>query len=224
MTMKKGKLGLLLTSILLMLLVAACGGGGSDSEGSAGNEAGTGEGTQAAEYKDELNVALTAQPPTLDTALTVSAVALDTAGNIFEQLYTLNAEYEPVPQLAESVERSEDGLTYTFKLRQGVKFHNGEEMTADDVVASMNRWLVTSSRAKVLLTGANFEEVDPYTVKLTVEAPTSDVLILMLRRHNSRPLCRRRSLIPLRQTAFKNTSVLARINSRSGSRTSTFIW
>ncbi|GAB6928317.1 ABC transporter substrate-binding protein [Paenibacillus sp. JCM 10914] len=177
--MKKGKLGLLLTSILLMLLVAACGGGGSDSEGSAGNEAGTGEGTQAAEYKDELNVALTAQPPTLDTALTVSAVALDTAGNIFEQLYTLNAEYEPVPQLAESVERSEDGLTYTFKLRQGVKFHNGEEMTADDVVASMNRWLVTSSRAKVLLTGANFEEVDPYTVKLTVEAPTSDVLILI---------------------------------------------
>ena len=131
------------------------------------------------EYKDELNIALTAQPPTLDTALTVSAVALDTAGNIFERLYTLNANYEPVPALAESVERSEDGLTYTFALRQGVKFHNGKEMTSEDVVASMNRWLVTSSRAKVPLTNAKFEAVDTYTVKLTVESPTSDVLILI---------------------------------------------
>ncbi|GIO99131.1 peptide ABC transporter substrate-binding protein [Paenibacillus lautus] len=177
--MKARKLGLLLSSIVLMMWIAACGNGSDQAaEGNAENK-GSEKQAEQKEYKDELNIALTAQPPTLDTALTVSAVALDTAGNIFEQLYTLNAKYEPVPALAESVERSEDGLTYTFALRQGVKFHNGKEMTSEDVVASMNRWLVTSSRAKVLLTNAKFEAVDTYTVKLTVEAPTSDVLILI---------------------------------------------
>ncbi|MDL1161622.1 ABC transporter substrate-binding protein, partial [Yersinia pestis] len=177
--MKARKLGLLLSSIVLMMLIAACGNGSDQAAESAAEDKGSEKQAEQQEYKDELNIALTAQPPTLDTALTVSAVALDTAGNIFEQLYTLNANYEPVPALAESVERSEDGLTYTFALRQGVKFHNGKEMTSEDVVASMNRWLVTSSRAKVLLTNAKFEAVDTYTVKLTVEAPTSDVLILI---------------------------------------------
>lgn len=177
--MKARKLGLLLSSIVLMLLIAACGSGSDQAAEGAAEDNGSEQQAEQKEYKDELNIALTAQPPTLDTALTVSAVALDTAGNIFEQLYTLNANYEPVPALAESVERSEDGLTYTFALRQGVKFHNGNEMTSEDVVASMNRWLVTSSRAKVLLTNAKFEAVDTYTVKLTVESPTSDVLILI---------------------------------------------
>lgn len=186
--MKIRKFSLLLSTVALFVLLAACGGNNNaNTAGGANTGTGTEAGSnatqapseEAKEYKDELHVALTAQPPTLDTAQTVSAVALDTAGNIFEQLYTLNADYEPVPQLAESVERSEDGLAYTFKLREGVKFHNGKEMTAEDVVPSMNRWLVTSSRAKVLLTNANFEAVDPYTVKLTVEAPTSDVLILI---------------------------------------------
>ncbi|MEF2246619.1 ABC transporter substrate-binding protein [Paenibacillus sp. IITD108] len=184
--MKSKKWGLLV-AILLLMVTAACGSGGNkQTPGNSSPSPAVNEGSkddankdESKEYKDELNIALTAQPPTLDTAMTVSAVALDTAGNIFEQLYTLNANYEPVPALAESVERSEDGLSYTFKLRQGVKFHNGKELTSEDVVASMNRWLVTSSRAKVLLQNAKFEAVDTYTVKLTVEKATSDVLILI---------------------------------------------
>lgn len=183
--MKLKKTGLLGIILILSLIAAAC----SKESSPVGSTAPTGSGTASnapasqaptgQEYKEELNIALTAQPPTLDTAITVSAVALDTAGNIFEQLYTLNANYEPVPVLAESYERSEDGLTYTFKLRKGVKFHNGKEMKADDVTASMNRWLVTSSRAKVLLVDAKFETVDDYTVKLTVKQATSDILILI---------------------------------------------
>lgn len=173
--MNKKKLGLVFITFVLVLLTVACSNNSSTNDKEAVGETDT----AAKQYKEELNIALTAQPPTLDTAQTVSAVALDTAGNIFEQLYTLNANYEPVPMLAESVDISEDGLTYTFNLRQGVKFHNGKEMTSEDVVASMNRWLVTSSRAKVLLENAKFEAVDTYKVKLTVEKATSDVLILI---------------------------------------------
>lgn len=160
-------------AMMLALALVACG-----------NEEATKKGietevNEATEYRDTLNIALTAQPPTLDTSTTVSAVALDVAGNIYQQLFQLNANYEPTPILAESYERSEDGKTYTIKLREGIKFHNGNEMLAEDVVASMNRWLEISSRAKVLLEGAEFTEVDQYTVQLTVPVATSDVLVLM---------------------------------------------
>lgn len=131
------------------------------------------------EYKDEINIAITAQPPTLDTALTVSAISLDIGANIFEQLYTMDSEYKPTPLLAESVEVSEDGKQYNFKLREGVKFHNEKEMKSEDVVASMNYWLKTSSRAKALLEGAKFTEDGDYKVVLTVKKATSDVLTLM---------------------------------------------
>lgn len=172
--MKIGKISIFLTALFLSAFLVACGDKNEESSTSKENDT-----TEATEYKDELNIAITAQPPTLDSALTVSAVALDIAGNIFEQLYTLNANYEPVPMLAESVEISEDGKEYTFKIREGVKFHNGKELTSEDVVASMNRWLVTSSRAKALLENAKFEAIDTYNVKLTTEKATSDVLILI---------------------------------------------
>jgi len=167
--MKLNKFSTSIAVGVLALTLAAC----SDKEEKADTE-----GTEVT-YRDELNIAITAQPPTLDTAQTVSAVALDIAGNIYQQLFQLDANYNPTPVLAKSYEISEDGKTYTIQLREGVKFHDGTEMVASDVVASMNRWLVTSSRAKSLLQGATFTEVDNYTVQLTVEQATSDILILM---------------------------------------------
>jgi peptide/nickel transport system substrate-binding protein len=134
--------------------------------------------TEAA-IRNKLNIAMTASPPTLDTALTVSAVALDIACNIFEPLYTLDKDFQPVPMLAESVQISDDVSTYTFNLRKGVLFHNGDEMKADDVVASMNRWLGLASRAKTLLPGATFSKIDDYTVELKLTAPASDALIIL---------------------------------------------
>lgn len=169
--MKRKYLGLLI--FLGIILFAAVGCSNKDKESKGSEEA------KDTEYADEMDIAVTAQPPTLDSAMTVSQVALDIAGNIYETLYTLNEDYEPTPMLAESVDVSEDGLTYTFHLREGVKFHNGNEMTSDDVVASMNRWLEKSSRAKTLLAGAKFETQDPYTTVLHLEKATSDVLIIM---------------------------------------------
>src|SRR5699024_2242707 len=87
--------------------------------------------------------------------------------------------FESKPMLAESVEMREDGLTYTFELREGVKFHNGKEMTSEDVEASMNRWLGLSARAKMLLEGAEFKAVDEYTVELTLAEVASDTLDIM---------------------------------------------
>src|SRR5512137_158210 len=97
------------------------------------------------------------------------------------------------PGLAESYEISEDGLTYTFKLRAGVKFHNGREMTAEDVKYSLDR--VTNPETQS--PGAGFfgaiagfdaagpgglsgvEVVDPLTVKITLSRPDATFLHVM---------------------------------------------
>lgn len=158
----------ILCVILIMALIAGCNGSksttGEKSEASSGGT---------------LKIAIGAQPPTMDTHLTTTSIALDITRNIYETLVTQNGNQQPVPMLAESIEKSDDGLSYTFKLRTGVKFHNGKEMTSEDVVASMNRWLEQSARAKLLLSGSTFEAVDESTVVLKMQNVASDVLDIM---------------------------------------------
>jgi peptide/nickel transport system substrate-binding protein len=171
---KYSKIKIITVILVLLLTLSACSGNG-------GTATTTAPGTTP-EYKDTLIIATTAQPPTLDGSLTASQVSLTIAGNIFEQLYTMNKDYEPTPDLAESYTVSDDGLVYTFKLREGVKFHNGKEMTADDVVASMNRWLEVSARGKTLLGGTVFAKVDDYNVTMTVPKVTSDIMTIIATR------------------------------------------
>src|SRR5699024_5415255 len=97
----------------------------------------------------------------------------DISKMIFESLLTIDSKYNPVEMLAEKYEVSEDSKTFTFYLRKGVKFHNGDEMTADDVVASMNRWITQSGVAAGAFGDAKFEKIDDYTVKLELEESSS---------------------------------------------------
>lgn len=170
------KIKFLSVILVVLLTVSACGGNNSSPKDAPPNNTST---DKAPEYKDTLNIGITAQPPTLDGALTASTITLTIGGNLFEQLYTMNDSYIPTPELAESYSVSSDGLIYTFKLREGVKFHNGKTMTAEDVVASMNRWLEVSARGKTLLGGSVFAKVDDNTVTLTVPKATSDVMIII---------------------------------------------
>lgn len=163
------KLALYLSALVLLFALTGCSSDGKkDSEGSEETPDG-----------GEVKVAMSAQPPTLDVQLTTSTDAIDVTINIFETLVAQNSKQQAEPMLAESVEKSEDGLTYTFELRKGVKFHNGKEMTSDDVVASMNRWLEKSSRAQLLLEGGKFEATGDYTVEMKLKDPVTDVLDIM---------------------------------------------
>ncbi len=130
------------------LVLAGCGGGNSDS-GSGGS------GDSASKQKEELHIAISANPPSLDPQSINSNIVGGIGAHVYEPLFAMNADYEPTPVLAESYEVSDDGMrAHTIKLRQGVKFHNGEEMTADDVVASMNRWIEVSAKANTLIGGS----------------------------------------------------------------------
>src|SRR5690606_25547427 len=88
------------------------------------------------------------------------------------------ADFNTVPMLAESIE-SDDNQTYTFHLRQGVKFHNGEEMLAEDVVASMYRWMEKSGLTGNIFNDATWTAQDDYTVVLELAQPSSLTLDTM---------------------------------------------
>ncbi|RWR07497.1 ABC transporter substrate-binding protein [Siminovitchia fortis] len=118
-----------------------------------------------------LNVAFMAQPPTLDPHVTVAVPTAQIGRNIFETLLGFNERNEAAPLLAESFESSEDLKSITFKLRKGVKFHNGKEMTADDVVASMERWKVLNGKANTYFSKSEFVKEDDYTVVLKMDKP-----------------------------------------------------
>lgn len=91
-------------------------------------------------------------------------------GQIYESLVTRDAALALQPELAESWTSAEDG--WTFKLRQGVKFHNGEDFTAEDVVFSFKRALEEASDFKEQAKSvASVEVIDDYTVKLVTDGP-----------------------------------------------------
>lgn len=109
----------------------------------------------AQEKGGTLRFAMIDTPPSLDQQVITSDLATIIAQHIFEGLYTFNSEYAPVPMLASDSEVSNDGKLITINLREGVTFHNGNEMTSEDVVASLERWGEFGVRGPVL-----FEYID----------------------------------------------------------------
>lgn len=157
---------LLGVTALIVFFIAACSG--SDDEGSEGEGSSNSSGGQ-------LNIALNAQPPTLDPQVSTATATRDTARMVFESVMVLNADFEPVPFLAEEVENVDNQL-FTFHLKEGILFHNGDEMKAEDVVASMNRWKELSNKGKSLIGEDEFVEIDEYTVQLELTEPSSLLL------------------------------------------------
>ena len=136
----------------------------------------------------------------------------------------MDANYEPAGALADSYTVSEDGKVYTIKLRQGVKFHNGQEMTADDVVASMSRWLELSGKAKALLEGTVFEKADDYTITMTLPEAYADAMTVVAASIQF-PAVYPKSVIDSAGTEGITEYIgTGPYNWTSGNRTSTFIW
>ncbi len=127
-----------------------------------------------------LNVAIDSSPAGLDPHLiTAFNSVVIVQSNIYEGLTAIDKDLAVVPGLAESWEISEDGLTYTFKLRAGVKFHDGSDMDAEDVAASIRRVqseAVASPLASRVTPITGIEVVDPTTVKFTLDAPFAPIL------------------------------------------------
>ena len=127
----------------------------------------------AQEAGGRLDIVVQPEPPSLMLGLVQNGPTQLVAGDIYEGLLQYNTDLDPQPLLAESWEISEDGLTYTFHLRDGVTWHDGEPFTADDVVFSADVFL-RETHARLRSSLAYVESItapDPLTVVFQLKEP-----------------------------------------------------
>ncbi|CAO3424077.1 ABC transporter substrate-binding protein [Azospirillum doebereinerae] len=128
-----------------------------------------------------VTVATIGEPPTLDPVGVTSDLVSIITQHVFETLYTFDAEWKIVPLLASAQPTvSADGKVYAFPLRGGVTFHDGSPMTAEDVVASLDRWTKLSPRGKT--TAPMIESIvatDAATVTVTLKESFTPLLSLL---------------------------------------------
>ncbi|WP_037289908.1 peptide ABC transporter substrate-binding protein [Saccharibacillus sacchari] len=149
--MKKKSWMMLLTLVLVIgTVLAACGSAeettttdsGTPTETTTGEGATTEPATDANLAADQtLRLNLSAEPPTLDPAQAQDSQANTALRFMYEGLATIDADGNPAPGAAESWDISEDGLTYTFHMRQGATWNNGDPVTANDFVFAWQRAL-----------------------------------------------------------------------------------
>jgi len=134
--------------------------------------------------RTDLNIGLVLEPPNLDPTMGGAAAAIRevTYQNIYQGLTRIDYRGETQPDLAKSWDISPDGLTYTFHLQTGVKFHDGTPMTADDVKFSLDRARApksTTAQPQLFASIQSVDVVDPATVKVTLKHPDGDFLYNM---------------------------------------------
>lgn len=165
------------SAILIVTMVAsltACGSSSvsaSSTTGTSAVETDTAQTVDSTNLKDTLNVAYNAQPSTFDPHVTGATATREIDRNVLEGLLEEDENGDPQPQLAESYESNDTYTEWTFHLRQGVMFQNGEEMTSKDVVASLNRWLDKCTIARKSIPTEYFEATDDYTVTISLNEP-----------------------------------------------------
>ena len=137
----------------------------------------------AAAAQDSVRIAIQLEPPNLDpTGGAAQAIDSVLYSNVFEGLTRFEADGSVVPGLAQSWEISDDGLTYTFRLREGVTFHDGTTMDAEDVKFSYDRAMAEDSinaQKGLFADIAEVTVIDPATVEVTLSRPNGSFLFNM---------------------------------------------
>ncbi|MBR3129055.1 MAG: peptide ABC transporter substrate-binding protein [Clostridia bacterium] len=123
-----------------------------------------------------LRLQLSSEPDYLDPALNSSVDGACLAANSFSGLYTYNAEGKPVPACATGYTTSEDGLTYTVTLREGLKWSDGSDLTAEDFVYSWKRAAADETAADYAYMFDNFKNFPD----VAVSAPDALTLVFEL--------------------------------------------
>ena len=166
--MKKNWFAKAAASVTCLAMLVGCGSGGSAGA-------------------NEITINLGAEPPEMDSILTTSSGSMNVLRHCVEGLVSLDANDEAVPGMAESWDVSEDQKTYTFHLRKGAKWSNGEEVTAKDFVFAWNQhfnartgapyastWMTKIAGAEDIF-NATAEKVDPKDEKSDYKMAEADI-------------------------------------------------
>ena len=175
--MKKNKiLSLFLALMMICAVLPGCGdGSGSGTEGSNGLQA-------ERKANNEIVAAIAEDLKSLDPHSSTTAGTREVLFNIYEGLFKTGPDGELIPAVAEKYTTSADGLTYTFTLRDGVRFHNGNAVTAEDVIYSIKRCAdnegsaIDSSLVSAFSVISDVQATDDKTVVLTLKQPDLELL------------------------------------------------
>lgn len=127
-----------------------------------------------------LHVVPSADLTVIDPMFGTAWISLIAGNMIWESLFTWDAKLRPQPMMAQSWTASPDGLAWRFTLRDNLRFHTGEPVTAADVVASTHRWLaIDSVGAKVAAVLDTLVEVDARTVEFRLKRPFPSLLFAL---------------------------------------------
>jgi len=147
-------------------------------------------------YGGKYNVPLSSEPESLDPAFITGIYAVTVASNLYDGLVEFDKDLNIVPAIAKLWKISRDRCTYSFELRQGIKFHNGREVTAEDFVFSISRILHPDTHspvaslflniqgAKSFLEGKSktvtgLEILDRNKLKITLDQPFAPFLSIL---------------------------------------------
>lgn len=187
----------LLAAAAVALLLAACSGdvdvtetgdtGAEETDDPAAEETGDTAAEETGDTAGEtatsgepveggtLRYAYVGDPTSVDSMTHDSNPATPQDG-IFERLYGFGKDTFPQPYLASHHEISDDGLTWTIHLREGVMFHNGEEMTADDVMASWERYQAVGARMNEYFMVDEIVKSGDYSIDIITNEPHGGVV------------------------------------------------
>src|SRR5499433_2795585 len=115
-----------------------------------------------------------------DPIWTTAYIARNAGLLVWDMLYGMDSKLKPQRQMVESESVSSDGLTWTFRLREGLKFHDGEPVISNDVVASINRWTARDSMGQMIKTIENeLVATDDRTFRWSLKKPYPKILLAL---------------------------------------------
>ena len=173
--MRKQILAVFLAMVLMAGLLCGCGGATTQSP-AASDETTNSSG---AKHANEIVVGIAQDlDDSLDPNQIVAAGTREVMFNVFEGLVKPNADGDYVCAVASDYDVSEDGLTYTFTLRDGVVFHNGQGCTVEDVLYSFETCAATSVTKAVVTALSAITDIhaEGNTIIITLDAPNPDFL------------------------------------------------
>lgn len=138
MKLRKASWWLICLTLILSIFLTACNNGdkpAGDSKGTDGKDGTKDEEVAEGPQKGgDLIIGSTGAPTIFNPLYSTDTSSSDIEGFIYDGLVSSDTEFNPTLSMAEDIQSSDDGLTYTAKLKKGIKWHDGEEFTADDVV------------------------------------------------------------------------------------------
>src|SRR5262245_5052730 len=130
-----------------------------------------------AQEKNTIRVLVHAPLRITDPIITTAYIIRNHGYMIYDTLFAMDADQKIQPQMAEKYEASADKLTWTFTLRDGLKWHDGKPVTSDDVIPSIERWAKRDSMGQALAAATKeWKKVDDKTFQLVLKEPFGLVL------------------------------------------------